>query len=254
MSKNVVFVLAVTVPEYPWRSKPYDYGIASWKKWCEKNDCELFVLDKLIHPNEHMKVNWQRYYAFDLLDQEGIDYNQILVVDVDSIIHPDTPNFFDMSDGKFCATHCDGSYDWTLRSMENYSKYLFNNKMFPFWKYINAGFQIINKTHRPLYKSMIEFYNNNREAIIEMQNTFHTGTDQPVLNFILNLSDFETKLFPYQYSMVDMFRKEILDEQMTFVKCGWIYQFNAIPDNSNADKTLYWMKKTYEYFYGELND
>jgi len=254
MSKNVVFVLAVEVPEYPWRSIPYNYGIASWKNWCKKNDCELFVLDQLIHPNDYMKVNWQRYYAFDLLEREGIDYDQILVVDVDSIIHPDTPNFFNMSDRKFCATHCDGSYDWTLRSMENYSKHLFNGQMFPFWKYINAGFQVINKNHKPLYKSMIDFYTENRELIVQMQNTFHTGTDQPVLNFLLNLSEHETKLFPYQYSMVDMVRKEILDEQMTFTKCGWVYQFNAIPDNKHADKTLYWMKKTYEHFHGKLND
>ena len=42
MKKNVVFMLAVKVPQYPWRSEPYKYGIASWKKWCEKNDC-LFV-------------------------------------------------------------------------------------------------------------------------------------------------------------------------------------------------------------------
>ena len=42
--KNVVFMLAVKVPQYPWRSEPYKYGIASWKKWCDKNNCELFVL------------------------------------------------------------------------------------------------------------------------------------------------------------------------------------------------------------------
>ena len=41
---------------------------------------------------------------------------------------------------------------------------------------------------------------------------------------------------------------------MTFTKCGWIYQFNAIPDNELAKKTMYWMKKTYEYFHGELDD
>ena len=43
MKKNVVFMLAVKVPQYPWRSEPYKYGIASWKKWCDKNDCELFT-------------------------------------------------------------------------------------------------------------------------------------------------------------------------------------------------------------------
>ena len=201
-----------------------------------------------------MKINWQRYYVFDLLEQQGINYDQILVIDVDNIVHPDTPNFFEMSDRKYCATHTDGSYDWTFRSMENYSKHLFGGQMFPFWKYINAGFQIINESHRQFYQDLVKFYFENRDKIIWAQENLHVGTDQPVLNFMLNLSDIETKLLPYQFSMVDMVRKEILDDEMTFTKCGWVYQFNAIPDNKYADKTMYWMKKTYEHFHGELND
>ena len=58
--KNVVFMLAVKVPQYPWRSEPYKYGIASWKKWCEKNDCELFVLTDLLLPKEQMNICWQK--------------------------------------------------------------------------------------------------------------------------------------------------------------------------------------------------
>ena len=35
---------------------------------------------------------------------------------------------------------------------------------------------------------------------------------------------------------------------------GWVYQYSQIPDNWDNKKTLYWMKKTYEHFYGELVD
>ena len=38
------------------RSQPYKYSIASWKKWCDKNDCELFVLDDLLLPNDEMGI------------------------------------------------------------------------------------------------------------------------------------------------------------------------------------------------------
>jgi len=51
-----------------------------------------------------------------------------------------------------------------------------------------------------------------------------------------------------------MVRKEVLDEDLTMTKVGWIYQYNAIPNNGDASLTYYWMKKTYEHFYGELND
>ena len=61
--------------------------------------------------------------------------------------------------------------------------------------------------------------------------------------------------------MQDMFRKDILQEMvyghnwpinehgLLFTKLGWVYHYNAIPDNHNSDKTLYWMKKTYDFFY-----
>jgi hypothetical protein len=242
---------AVKVPGMESRSVPYEFGINSFKNWCEKNDCELFVLDELIHPNDEMRINFHRYYAFDLLDNNNIDYDQILITDADAIIHPDCPNFFELTDRKYTVTHADGSYDWVCRSLENYSKHVFGGKTFPLWNYFNAGFQIVNKDHRYLWDELINFYFNNKDLIKNMQETFYVGTDQPIANFIVNLSDVEIKILPYQYCMVDLYRKEILDEDLTFAKVlPGIYQYNAIPDNHGADRTLYWMEKTYRKLYG----
>ena len=249
--KNIVFMTAVKVPGMEHRSKPYQYGIDSFKKWCSKHNCEVVVLDELLHPHDVMKINYHRYYVFDILDNSGIDYDQILLTDADCIIHPDTPNFFELTDRKYTVTHTDGSYDWVCRSLENYSKHVFDGKIFPLWKYFNAGFQVVNKEHRHLFDELIKFYFDNQELIRNMQETFHVGTDQPIINFITNLSDVETKMLPYQYCMADLARKEILDEDLTFINVmSGIYQFNAIPDNHDASKTLYWMKKTYEELYG----
>ena len=250
MKKNVVFITAVEVPSMKERSKPYQYGIASFKYWCEKNDCELFVLDKEIVPSDDMRINYHRYYAFDLLDNNGVEYDQILITDADAIIHPDCPNFFEMTDRKYTVVHSEGSYDWICRSLENYSKYVFEGKTFPLWKYFNGGFQIVNKNHRYLWKELIDFYWTNKDLIKQMQKKFHVGTDQPIANFIVNLSGVDMKFLPYQYCMADMPRKEILNEDLTFIKVyPGIYQFNAIPDNHDAIKTYYWMKKTYEKLY-----
>ena len=50
-----------------------------------------------------------------------------------------------------------------------------------------------------------------------------------------------------------MNRKEILDENLTMTKIGWVYHYNSIPNNTDQKQTLYWMEKTYKHFYGELN-
>ena len=42
--------------------------------------------------------------------------------------------------------------------------------------------------------------------------------------------------------MQDMNRFEILDDELTFTKLGWIYHFNGIPD----DLRNHMMKKTQE--------
>jgi len=125
--KNLVFIMDIDIKgdgRYASsRRAAYKYSIDSWKKWSDKNDCELFVLNDLLMSNDDMGICWQRYYLFDILDSNEIEYNQVLMVDADTIVHPDCPNFFEMTEDKMCAVEFDGSWDWVLRGIENYSNY-----------------------------------------------------------------------------------------------------------------------------------
>ena len=221
--KNIVFTMDIDLAgegRYSsTRRLPYKYSIKSWEKWCSKNDSELFVLNDLLLPKDEMAICWQRYYLFDILEANDIQYDQILMVDADTIVHPDCPNFFEMTDRKMCGVHNEGSYDWIIRSIENYGKYFFNGHVMDFWKYIDCGFVIVNDTHRDFFKQVTDFYN-----------------------------DF--KWLPYEFNMCDMFRKELLTDDLLFTKWGWIYQYNSIPNNTEDKLTYLWMKKTYEHLYG----
>ncbi len=255
MMKNLVFMMDIDLKgegRYSSdRRLPYKYSINSWKQWAEKNDCELFVLNDLIMEKEKMSICWQRYYLFDILDSNSIEYDQVLMVDSDTIVHPDCPNFFEMTEHKYTGVHNDGSYDWILRSLENYSKYIFDGKMIDWWKYVNGGFQIVNKKHRQFFQDVISFYFVNQNNLVNLQETFHTGTDQTPLNFLLNIHDIDVKLLPYEFNMVDMVRKEILDTSLTMTDVGWVYHFNAIPEQfkKQTGDIGHWMKNTYERLY-----
>ena len=48
---------------------------------------------------------------------------------------------------------------------------------------------------------------------------------------LVHRNNIDLKLLPYEFNMNDMNRKEILADDMLFTKCGWIYQYNAIPNN-----------------------
>ena len=264
MKKNIIFIMDVDLQGSTHKSlahrysdsrrAPYKYSISSWKKWASKNNAEVFILNDVLMPNKDMGICWQRYYLFDILEANKIEYNQIAMVDADTIIHPDTPNFFKQTDNKFTGVFCDASYDWIIRSVENYSKYAFKGFMPDIFKYIDCGFMIVNKKHKEFFTKITNFYHQNNELLREIETKLHGGTDQTPVNILIHKEKIDLKLLPYEYNMVDMNRKEILQENLVYTKIGYIYQFNCIPNNKDNQATYYWMKKTYEHLYGKLND
>ena len=89
----------------------------------------------------------------------------------------------------------------------------------------------------------------NTEIIVNLQDTFGVGTDQPVLNFFVQRENIDCRFLPYEWNMQDMSRTEILNGELSFTKIGWIYHFNGIPNNKDNHACYQWMEKTYRYLY-----
>jgi len=90
--KNVVFIPNINLGNN--RSNPYHYSVKSWKKWCDKNDIICLEWTEPIMDSNIFPIIMQREWVFDIVEHNNIDYDQILIVDADTIIHPDCPNFF----------------------------------------------------------------------------------------------------------------------------------------------------------------
>ena len=125
--KNIIFIPAIDAGR--GRHHAYHYSIDSWKHLANKNGCEVVVWDEAMYEWDEMTIPWQRYHLFKILEHNKIKYDQVLMVDCDTIVHPDTPNFFEMTEHKFTAVHNEGCYDWICRSIENYNKHLFPGKV-----------------------------------------------------------------------------------------------------------------------------
>ena len=242
---NIVFIVNLPETKKTGRDKPYQFSIDSWKRWSDLNDVELVVLTERIYPEDYMNANWHKLFVFQLLEESGISYDQILIADADTIIHPQSPSPFDMTDHKFSVVPSYGSFDWVCRSIENYKKHLFSNVDVPLWEYFNSGIIICNKEHKEFYDKIINYYLENRDDIVNLQDTYGVGTDQPVLNFFVQKENIDTKFLPYEWNMQDMSRTELLDDDLTFTKMGWIYHFNGIPNNQDNSACYYWMEKTW---------
>ena len=233
MKKNIVFI---NNQESSFESQ---YSIKSWKFWCELNNCELFILEDKLYED----LSFNKFSVFDLLENNNIEYNQILIPNTNTIINPSSPNIFNITDDKLCGVFYNSSYNWLLRSIENYSKYIFDGFTFPYWEYLDTGIIIVNQNHKSFFKNILDFYLNNQENITQMFQTFSVGTDQPIFNFLMHIHKVNFKILPYEWNMQDMARKEVINPELIFTKIGWIYQFNFLPNKN------YWMETTYKKLY-----
>lgn len=251
MAKNIIFLINIEHDKNfqgggNTLKGAFEWSVKSWKHYAKKHNCEVFVLDQAIVDVEYMKPNWFKMYILDILEANNIDYDQVLYVDYDTIVTPDAPNIFELTENKFCAVRNFGDMDWVCRSIENYSKHVFEGFTFPYYKYINSGVMVFNKKHIPLFKELQKFYEGSREGLITMQNTFCVGNDQPIFNFFLHkMIPDDIKLLGYEWNMQDMMRFEVLNEDMLHTRYGYVSHYNA----GTPPSSQYWIEKTYKHLY-----
>ena len=254
---DIVFI--PNIPAGDGRNTPYHFSIKSWKKWAEKhNNIEVIEWTEPMIDSNQMKITLQRYWVHDILEHNNVDYDKVLIVDADTIIHPNCPNFFNEVGDEFGVVLNNGCYEWITRSIKNWGDSLFpdQDKIKP-WKYFNGGFQITNKNHIDFYKFVQEFYTNNINLINNLSSKIKAGTDQTIINYLTSQKGIPTLYLPESYNLQDLFRKNLLHipghswwkDELRFLDAGWVYHFNAIPQNPRH--VSYWMERTYKELYGD---
>ena len=222
MSKNVV---VITVMPGEVDTSYQQYCLNTWRWWCEKNNIELFILNEPLTDPMYMKPTWQRWYVFDILDSNEIEYDQVASVDVDTMVRWDTPNFFDMTDNKFSAVADQDNIGWVKQSIDGYKQF-FKGTDLHWLDYFNCGFIVMSKQHKKICDMIIDFWDKNNEQIIHLQNTISKGTDQTPVNYIVKGSEFEINYLPKTFNLTHFNRKEIL-ENLMFIDVGYIWHFNG---------------------------
>lgn len=252
--KNIVFIPNIELSNN--RSTSYHYSVKSWKYWCDKNNCDLIEWKDPIMDPDQFPIIMQREWVFDILEHNDISYDQVLIVDADIIVHPDCPNFFNETNHEYTAVLNNGCYEWVMRSVREWGSSLFPQQpLIKTYDYFNTGFVIMNKKHKPFLKEIQELYLNRGEEIKVYRDKIKASTGQTIVNFMLQKHNIKTTKLSEVYNLQDLFKKSLLhlpghswfSDELHFLDAGWIYHFNAIPQN---DRHMdYWMERTYKELY-----
>jgi len=269
MKENVIWWIGVKNPEHVKKYGDFKYfeaSKASWKFWCKRNNCKFVEFEKPVEEDlTKFRVNWQKLiFVFDELDRRGIDYDQICLVDSSSIVKWNAPNFFELTDRKFCGVRDIDNLNWINQSVKGY-KDLFQYDL-DLTSYLSSGFLVFNESHKELINGLKQFYIDNIDSFIELQDVkVRKGNDQTPLNYWLQKHDVEIKLLPLPFKLTHLHRKEMFrhnwqlnkDQTPFFIKYGYVWFFNGIPKHSRSEMmTNVWqaIKENYEDRYSNVQE
>lgn len=246
MKKNVLFWIGVKSKNKLLREKHGDFKYfeisrLSWEYWCEKNDVIFLPYEEPSRDDtgKH-KATWQRWFdVFNKIEEANIDYDKIASIDGSTIIRWDCPNFFDLvKNNTVTAWRALENLRWVSEGVDGYNN-LFDNFNFDLKKYINCGFQIFDKNHKKFLIELEDFYDKNNDQILDLQNNkVKRGTDQPVYNYLLQMSNVKVDIslppafLQTHHQRFDWFSHNWqLNEDKTpfFIKYGYIHQYSGFP-------------------------
>tara|TARA_R100000152_G_C6779645_1_gene211471 strand:+ start:652 stop:1992 length:1341 start_codon:yes stop_codon:yes gene_type:complete len=248
MSKNVVFWVGVKNEKYSEKYGGWewmDISRKTWEYWCKKHDVIFFPFEEPINDDlVNYRINWQKsIYCFDLLDEAGIDYDQIFLADATCMVKWDMPNIFELTDNKFTAWRETDNLNWVYDSVKGYEEF-FSYKLNKH-NYFSSGVIIFNKSHKDIFLDFKDLYLNNTEEFVELQDKIvRKGTEQTPLNYWVQKNNVELNLdLPFSYKLTHIHRKDMfkpnwqLNEDSTpfFIKYGYNWVFNGIPKNQRTE-------------------
>jgi len=254
--KNLVFLTALKSKDeflikrhddYSWM----DYAIKTWTYWCEQHGHDFYVFDEPLEDDlvAH-RPNWQRWFKMrDLLSS----YDQIMSVDASMMVKWNAPDLFEVSEGKWSALKSRENMKWTWESANGYQS-MFPDVDFDVKKYFNSGLVIFNKSHADLLEKFEQFYHDNYEMIIDYQtNKVKRGTEQPVLNYMVQQEGIDINILPIKYGINHLFRWQVLqgnwqlkeDPTPFFMKYFYVWIFSGFPDRGATRNQF--MKETWDY-------
>lgn len=230
-----------------------NYSKLTWEYWCKNNNVEFIEYNTPSNPDIlNYRVTWQRYLdVYDYVEKRYPNYDQILLIDGSTMVKWNAKNIFNYTDHKFCGMRGDENMSWIYDSISGYQD-LFPEIIFDWNKTVLGGFTIFNKSHKPFFNTFKKFFYENYDKLMYKQSTtVKKGTDQPVLNWLLQKEKVDIKILSKYFGLNHLYRFNLLkhnsvkkEEYPLFIKNLDIWIYSGLPDRGDSRTVL--MKQTWD--------
>jgi len=243
MRNLIVFTYMQQAPD---RIDYADLCLESWKKWADRHDVDIMMLQDPIQNVKDMKPTWQRWHIFDILQNmypAFVPYVKIALVDLDTLVHPNAPNFFNdiLTEDVIGVVQDDIMVEWVQNSIDGYQD-LFPAESLKWTEYFNCGFVVlpVKPALINLAKAIVGFYYSNQEELRTRQHeTVRKGSDQTPVNYLTVQAGIKKVFLDKRWNFTHVHLRGALSDQGLKIidKLAYIYHFNGF-DKAERHKVM----------------
>lgn len=226
MNKNCIVMVAIQDEGSKFdHQKYFEVSKQCWQSYCKKYNIDFIVIDKKL-PNVKFCV-WHKEFVFDFI---GDKYEKIALVDFDTMVNWNAPNFFNLYEDEFCGILENENLFWIDNSLRAFKSSFSELKDvdIKLSEYINGGVLFFTKSHKQFFEKLKDFYLRNKNSF-DNWNVPHTGKEQTILNLYLKKENVNKKYLDFRFNT------------MRLIKNDWL-QYNW---QLNEDKTPFFIKYSY---------
>lgn len=205
-------VRIVAMAKIPWNSttkfrRSGDLGYAqfseiTWRWWCRKVGAEFVLLEQPLGGEgfHNIPPTVQRWLALqDLFTCYGSDA-QIAMVDADTMVRWDTPDFFAFA-GPHLAAVRDPYGTWIYKSIKAH-QYLFPDVNLRWWEYFNSGLVVLTYDHLEMAQAVTDIAVSRQRELMNLSTPWGYGDDQTLMNYVVQQRQIRITFLDPPYNMV----------------------------------------------------
>lgn len=178
------------------------YARSTWEWWCRTRGIRFLFVDNadLPSPFDALPPSVRRWVIAGELLRSG-ESGQLAVVDADTMVRWDTPDFFELA-GRGLGAVRDPGHRWIRASLSAYAGLCPGVRLEP-ENYFNTGVVVVSRDHAALLEEFGRFYVRNLASIRQIRSAgADFGLDQTLMNLLVQRSGLDVVYLPRAFNMV----------------------------------------------------